>query len=453
MDTDFDLLDTSKDPIFVYGLGLSGSAVAKTLKKHKIPLIVWDDNEERRAEFIKDGYTVEDRTQNLDGCSALIPAAGIPPSHDTIERAQQSGCPIFSDIDLLYSLNPNARFIAITGTNGKSTATALLGHIFNACDQNYDMGGNIGRPAAALKDLNADGTYILELSSYQLHYTQQSRFQYAAIINITDDDHLTWHDGVVNYATAKARILRDNTHSVIGIDTLLSRDLIENIQNEVTPISAQLNLENGICVIDKSVYINNAKQADLNAPYLPGQHNDQNIATCIALATLSGLEFQDIIKAIESFKGLEHRQELCGTIDYIRFINDSKATNASSTERALVTYENIFLIAGGVAKETGLDSLSDHFNRIHKVYLIGQASDLFAKQIEGQLLYTKCEVMEKAVHAAFKEAMSQDDDAVILLSPACASFDQYKSFEKRGDDFKAIVSALLNNQDQTHAAG
>jgi UDP-N-acetylmuramoylalanine--D-glutamate ligase len=361
---------------------------------------------------------------------------------------------VLGDIELLARACPEARFVAVTGTNGKSTTTALIGHICVSAGRKTEIGGNLGTPALALAPLGSDGIYVLEVSSFQLDLTETAAFDVAVLLNLSPD-HLYRHGGMDGYVAAKRRIFRNQAGdqtAVVGVDDAYSRRLYEEIQREgrqkVVPVSALGKLDAGVGVEDGVLYDASTGTArrvmDLKAvPRLPGVHNWQNCAAAYAAAKALGIESAAIEDAIFSFPGLPHRQELVGTIEGVRFINDSKATNADAAARALACYDTVYWIAGGRPKEGGITTLGAWFPRIVHAFLIGEAEAEFAATLEGRVPYTRCGHLAAAVRLAAAQARADKrEGAVVLLSPACASFDQWENFEARGDGFRRLVAAL-----------
>lgn len=449
---DLSHLNTLKKPLAILGLGVSGRAVAEACAQSGVPFAVWDDNETRRTE-LQNQFNIVDFSSDLSSYHALVPAAGIKPSHPVLQKATEQHIPVLSDIDLLIQSAPDARVIGITGTNGKSTTTALINHVLQANEINAQMGGNIGKAACSLPSLSADGVYVLELSSYQLEITAQPICDIAVFLNVTPD-HLDWHDDLEHYFQAKKKITlprpdRMKQQTIIGVDTPLCTQLAEQLSlsslHHVTQVSTTQPPQDGkITVKDGWLYDGHDKVLDLNLhEYLRGRHNHENVAASYSALRACGLEKNQILPALMSFTGLPHRQKKVAQWQNITFINDSKATNADATSRALASFENIYWIAGGLPKSDGIDGLEKFYPKIHHAFLIGEASHIFAKKLFGQIGYTECGTMEKAVEAAFNKAKQDSGDAVILLSPACASFDQYKNFEERGDHFTALAQRLV----------
>jgi UDP-N-acetylmuramoylalanine--D-glutamate ligase len=363
-------------------------------------------------------------------------------------------CPIIGDIELMARAGLGARFIGITGTNGKSTTTALIGHILRSAGLRAEIGGNLGTPALTLAPLDKDGIYVLEMSSYQLELTHTLAFDVAMLLNVTPD-HLVRHGGMDGYIAAKARIFesqRASQTAVIGVDDAPSRALHARLaaakQQTVIPISAEGAVAGGVYAHDGWLQDARAGKSErvLNmaeATNLPGKHNWQNAAAAFAACAAAGLSRSKIVAGIVSYPGLAHRQELIAAIGDVRYINDSKATNADATAKALACYQPIYWILGGRAKETGLDGLEPFYPRIAHAYLIGEASERFAAELEGRVACTKCGTLAAALSAAHRQAQAErKPGAVVLLSPAAASFDQFANFEERGEVFRKLVEAL-----------
>jgi UDP-N-acetylmuramoylalanine--D-glutamate ligase len=395
--------------IAVYGLGVTGRSVADALLAANVPFAIWDDTPEKREQY-KDKYPIKDFTGDLSGYAFLVPPPGMKQDHPVLQKAK-----IYSDIDLLLQSAPEAKVIGITGTNGKSTTTALIGHVLKEAGLNVAVGGNLGIAACTLPSLDETGIYVLELSSYQLEITQQPVADIGILLNITPD-HLEWHGGFENYKAAKQKIFlqRPDRPSQVKI---YGESLTRNAPE--VPLELQ------------------------NHPFLKGEHNQENIAATIQACRACGLDDAVITKHILTFEGLAHRQKRVGQYRNVAFINDSKATNVDSAAKALASFDNIHWILGGLPTEDMLNGLEDYFPKVKHAYLIGQASDAFAEILQGKVSYTKCNVMQKAVEKAFQEASQSSEKSVILLSPACKSYDQYTGFEQRGDDFVEQVQQLL----------
>ncbi len=447
------------EDVAVLGLARSGLAAAAALQRGGARVLAWDDAPARRDAAAAAGVPIVDlAARDWRGVKALVLSPGIPHTypapHPIAARARAAGAPIIGDIELLARTRREARYVGITGTNGKSTTTALIGHILKAAGRKTAVGGNLGTPALALDALGADGTYVLEMSSYQLELTESLAFDVAVLLNITPD-HLDRHGGMSGYVAAKRRIFAHQGKAqaaVIGVDDELSRAIARELAAaggpRVIPISAEARAPGGVYVEDGSLIDDIAHAATpvlelSRAVRLPGSHNWQNAAAAYAAARCFGVEAAEAVAAIVSFPGLAHRQELVATIGGVRYVNDSKATNADAAAKALACYDRIYWIAGGLAKEGGIAALAPFFPRIRHAFLIGKASEEFAATLEGHVPFTRCGELAKAVAAARDAASAErQPGAVVLLSPACASFDQFANFEERGDSFRRLVAAL-----------
>ncbi|HZK91335.1 MAG TPA: UDP-N-acetylmuramoyl-L-alanine--D-glutamate ligase [Stellaceae bacterium] len=441
----------------VLGLARSGLAAAQALAAGGAEVLAWDDSEKTRN-AVAGGVSLCDPAHiDWREIAALMLSPGIPHSfpapHPAVGRARAAGVEIVGDIELLGRARPAARTIAITGTNGKSTTTALIGHILAGAGKTVEIGGNLGPPALGLKPLGRDGTYVLELSSFQLELVTTIAFDIAVLLNITPD-HLDRHGDMDGYIAAKRRIFArqgKDAAAIVGVDDAICRDIAENLrhgQTGVVPVSVNEKIPGGVYVEDG--WLVDALDAppervfDLReAPRLPGAHNAQNAAAAYAVARRAGLSPDQAIAGIRTFPGLAHRQELVDTIDGIRYINDSKATNADAAEKALACYEAIYWIAGGLPKAGGIASLAPYFKRLRHAFLIGNATGEFAATLDGKVPYSRCGDLATALAAASGRARGERvSDAVVLLSPACASYDQFPNFEVRGDTFRGLVGDL-----------
>ena len=458
-----DVFPFSGIPVAVLGLGKSGLVAARALKASGADVRAWDDSEGKRKAAAAEGIPIVDlRSADWSDITSLVISPGIPHTfpkpHPVAAKAKEAKVEIISDIELLARTQREASFVGITGTNGKSTTTALLGHIFKQAGRNVAVGGNIGTAALSLPALGQGGIYVLEMSSYQLEITFSITFDIAVLLNVTPD-HLDRHGGMDGYIAAKRRIFHRQTAprtAVIGVDDEACRaiwqDLVRAGDQVIVPISSASELIDGVYAADGWLLdATRGKPERIVAldelPTLPGAHNWQNAAAAYAAARAAGVDAETIAAALKTYPGLPHRQERVGERDGVLFINDSKATNADAAEKALGCYEHIYWIAGGLAKEGGITSLTPYFSRIRRAYLIGQAADSFAQTLEGRVPYLLTRELKKAVESAFADAVRDGHrGAVVLLSPACASFDQFRDFEARGDTFRALVGALQGSK-------
>jgi len=448
----------------VFGLARSGISAIRALTAGGARVFAWDDKENMRAEAVCEGASVLPFGE-WPKIKALILSPGIPLTHpkphDVVLAARAMGAEVIGDMELFArEIRPEhdklgrAPVIAITGTNGKSTTTALIGHILSSCGFAAEVGGNIGKAVLDLAPPNGKTIYVLEVSSYQIDLSPSLTPDLSILTNITPD-HIDRHGSLENYAAVKARLLQQTAKDgqvCIGVDdswsAAIQTRLASNGGAEAVPVSVGKVLGRGIFVLDGALYDAQAQRAakvmDLStAAHLPGAHNWQNAALAYAATKPFVKDARAIAAAIADFPGLAHRIEDVGRIGKVRFVNDSKATNADAAERALICFPDIYWIAGGKAKEGGIEPLAPHFARIRKAYLIGDAAQAFAKTLEGRAPYEISFTLDKAVAAAYVDARnSSAPSPVVLLSPACASFDQFRDFEQRGDAFRASVNAL-----------
>jgi UDP-N-acetylmuramoylalanine--D-glutamate ligase len=452
--------------VAVFGLARSGVSSVAALKAGGARILAWDDNQAGREAAEKAGARVIPHEQwPWERLKALILSPGVPLTHpvphDVVVRARASGVEVIGDIELFArEMRPDrakpgrAPIIAVTGTNGKSTTTALIGHVLNACGFAAEIGGNIGKPVLDLPPPNGRTIYVLEVSSYQIDLSPGFEPDISVLTNITPD-HIDRHGSMENYVAVKARLLEQTDaqgHAVIGVDDAYTASIHTRLaargRAETVPVSVGKVLGRGVFAVDGALYdawgSRASRAMDLSlATHLPGAHNWQNAALAFAATKPFAKDARSIVQAIASFPGLAHRIEDVGRVGKVRFINDSKATNADAAERALVCFNDIFWIAGGRPKAGGIESLRTHFPRIRKAYLIGEAADEFARTLEGHVTYEIAGTLDQAVNSAAADARLASISApVVLLSPACASFDQFRDFEARGDAFRAAVSAL-----------
>ena len=448
--------------IAVLGLGKSGLASVKALINAGAIVWAWDDNPSGRDLIEPLGLA----PINLVECDwtepdMLVISPGIPSTfptpHPAAEKARRAGKPIICDVELLCTAQPDVPTLAITGTNGKSTTTALTAHILAGAGIKTQAGGNLGNAALGLEPSGPDDCLVLELSSYQLDLLTEAAFDACALLNITPD-HLDRHGGMDGYIGAKHQIFARNKGpkwAIISIDdepcAKMSVELAREGGRHIIEISVNQPVDHGIYVSDGWLIDDlsgaQTRIIDLTTvTQMPGKHNWQNIAFAYALCRARGVDATRIIDGILSFPGLAHRQERLGTIDGVVFVNDSKATNAEASAKALSAYQNIYWIVGGKPKEGGIAGLEAFYPNIKKAYLIGAATNEFANTLGDDLPWEKCQTLDVATRAAFKDAKTNGDDApVVMLTPACASFDQFKSFEARGDAFRDIYAHLATN--------
>tara|TARA_Y100000389_G_C17470886_1_gene530636 strand:- start:1640 stop:3058 length:1419 start_codon:yes stop_codon:yes gene_type:complete len=467
---------SNKKTIIIYGLGISGISCAKYVANN-LPnkLILSDDNIDNLHKIKKNlknanqniKYT-EPENLEFDYNSLIICSPGIAiydPAHPILLSAKKKGAQIICDIELFFSLNNKQNYIAITGTNGKSTCSALTYHILNELNINCQIGGNIGIPIFDLtQDKNQNINYILEISSYQLDLIANCKFNIAAITNI-DFDHIERYKNIENYTKSKKQIFNhqaSNDYAIFNIDNKISNNLYQDFINKnnqnILAISNNKVTNDAISLVNNNIHVK-YKSHDLsfaiNSKYLIGKHNTENILLSFSVVFCYLLQqniainiaMPKIITAINNFKGLKHRLEYIGNINNIKFYNDSKATNAQSTKCALESLDNIYWIVGGKEKGDDLLLLKPFFHKVKKAYLIGSSANKFSSIFkQNGVKYILCNILEtatkKALFDAKNDSLSQN---TILLSPACASFDQWQNFEQRGNAFCKIFNDLSKN--------
>ena len=449
----------------VLGLARSGLTTVRALMAAGIDCVAWDDNAAAREQAAGMGARLaEPSTIDWGKVTALVISPGIPnrlpKPHPVAAAARAAGTPLICDVELLARAQPDNRYVGVTGTNGKSTTTALIGHILKTAGASCEVGGNIGRGALDLAPLGPRGIYVLELSSYQLELLQTFRAHVAVWLNITPD-HIDRHGDMAGYVAAKEHIFdrqQEGDCAVVGVDDDYSRAAFAKVSRRdrigAVPVALDRPIASGISfragkLIDADGYLANF----VDVPTLPGDHNAQNAACAWAVCRWLDISREDIVKGLETYPGLPHRQERVAVLGKVTYVNDSKATNADATARALSSYRNIYWILGGQAKEGGVTPLEPYFDRIRYAFLIGEATDLFAGQLAGKLPFERCGDLQSALNAAHARAQGEaTDPAVVLLSPACASWDQWKSYEHRGDAFRAMARALPGAQTVGKAA-
>lgn len=441
----------------VFGLGKSGIATARALIAGNADVAAWDDDPIRRNEAIQREIPIKD-LYSIDWSQmrALVLSPGIPLHHPEPHKivclARQNGIEILGDIELLAREKLSSRIVAITGTNGKSTTTALTTGAVKACGREVVTGGNIGEAVLDLPVLTEDGIYVLELSSYQIDLITSLSADLAVLLNLAPD-HLERHDGMSGYVAAKKRLFdmqNSSQTAIVGVDDFDSFSIFKDLHSngrKVIPISGSSSLDGGVYVQEGLLTDSrNGKHqtiASLNTSKIPGEHNLQNAAAAFVIATELGCETQEVIDALLDFPGLPHRLDSVATINGINFVNDSKATNIDAAAKALALYEDIYWIVGGRPKELSIDALENFFPRIRHAFLIGEATEVFSAVLDKTIPLTRSYTINQAVQDAYLTA-KRDGHAgsVVLLSPACSSFDQFSNFEDRGNAFSQAVLML-----------
>ena len=417
----------------VLGLARSGRATVEALLTAGADVLVWDDRAEARAPFSGRCAIGDPLEADLTGYAGVVVSPGVPlNTHPIKPHADSFGAPVIGDVELFAQARaelPPHKIVGITGTNGKSTTTALVHHILQEAGVPTTMGGNIGLPILEQEPLPDGGVYVLELSSYQIDLTYSLDCDVAVLLNITPD-HLDRYDGdFAKYAASKSRLLamqRRGQNSIARFTD--ARVLGQFAEGTIASILEDVLKNRGV---------EPSEQADW--PSLQGPHNLENAAAAIEVCDILGLAGPQIRAGLESYRGLPHRMERVAEISGVAYVNDSKGTNTAASAPALAAFDNVHWIVGGLAKEPGLGECEAELGHVKAAYTIGKAGPDFAALLEGRVPVEQCETLHRAVAAAAARAEAGD---TVLLSPACASFDQYADFEKRGEHFRALVEGL-----------
>lgn len=445
--------------VAVFGLGASGMVTVKALAAGGADVVGCDDNPGRMEDAAQAGIEVADlRGADWSGFAALVLSPGVPLTHPephwTVDLARAAGVEIIGDIELFCRERrahaPESHFVAITGTNGKSTTTALIGHLLSTAGHTVSVGGNIGTAVLALDPPGAGRIHVIECSSYQIDLAPTLDPTVGVHMNLSPD-HLDRHGSMENYAAIKERLVAGAKVAVVGVDDRLSSDIADRLdmaRKPVCRIAGERELTDGIYahkgkLIEAHDGAQNVVALLGGIDSLRGDHNGQNAAAAFAALRALELPADKISYAMKSFPGLHHRMEVVSKQGRVLFINDSKATNADAAARALSSFDRIYWIAGGRAKSGGISSLDEYFPKIAKAFLIGEAARDFAKTLEDRVPHTISGTLTQAVKDAAAEAAEDGaEEIAILLSPACASFDQFPNFELRGAAFVDAVRAL-----------
>jgi UDP-N-acetylmuramoylalanine--D-glutamate ligase len=449
--------------VALFGLGASGLASAHALVAGGATVIAWDDDPKKVGQATSAGIPTADlRHADWSSIAALVLTPGVPLTHPaphwTVGLARNAAKEVIGDIELYCRerrrLAPQSPFVAITGTNGKSTTTALTAHVLAQAGYDAELGGNIGTAILSLKAPASGRAHVIECSSYQIDLAPSLDPKVGILLNVSED-HLDRHGTIQNYAAIKERLVAgvpENGTAVVGVDDnwcQAAADRLERMGKTVVRISVRRPLAHGLYVeaerIMQAVGGTAREVAHIGGiGSLRGAHNAQNAACAAAAALALGLTGDAIQQGLRSFPGLAHRMEQVARKERVLFVNDSKATNADAAARALASFTDIFWIAGGKPKSGGIESLSGYFPRIRKAYLIGEAAAEFAHTLDGQVPYEMSGTLDRAIAEAARDAQSSTvTEPVVLLSPACASFDQYPNFEVRGAKFRELVQALV----------
>jgi UDP-N-acetylmuramoylalanine--D-glutamate ligase len=448
--------------VAVFGLGGSGLASCHALRAGGAEVVAGDDGAEQLAEAEKAGFRTADlRKVPWTNFAALVLAPGVPLTHPaphwSVFLAREGGIEVIGDIELFCRERrrhaPDAPFVAITGTNGKSTTTALIAHLMRVAGYDTQMGGNIGTAILSLEPPRRGRVHVVEMSSYQIDLTPSLDPAVGILLNVSED-HIDRHGTLENYAAVKERLVagvQPQGTAIIGVDDMFGRntaDRLERAGRRVVRVSVKNPLANGVYVEHETIVrADGGARSEIarvgGIGSLRGLHNAQNAACAAACAVALGVGRDVLQKGLRSFPGLAHRMEQVGRNGNVLFVNDSKGTNADATAHALSSFGDIFWIAGGKPKQGGITSLSGFFPRIRKAYLIGEAAKEFSETLGDRVPYEMSETLDVAVASAARDADASGlPQAIVLLSPACASYDQFRNFEIRGARFRELVQAL-----------
>ena len=446
--------------VALFGLGGSGLATARALTAGGAMVEAWDDGAAAREKAAGQGIGLVDlRAADWSRYASLILTPGVPLTHPAphwaAAQANAAGVEIIGDIELFCreraAIAPGSPFVAITGTNGKSTTTALIAHVLGEAGREVAMGGNIGRAILDLPPPSMERIHVIECSSFQIDLAPSLDPGIGILTNITPD-HIDRHGTLEHYAAVKERLVRGANVAFVSVDDAISARIAVADGNGATwPVSVVSHLPRGIFADAGRIALavnghDEALGVLAGAPNLRGAHNAQNAAFAAGVAHQFGLSEAQIQHGLDTFPGLPHRMEIVGRRHGVLFVNDSKATNADSTGKALLSFRDIFWIAGGKPKEGGIAPLRALFPRVTRAFLIGASSDDFARELEGAVPFERCGTLDVAVaRAAEAAAASAAPEPAVLLSPACASYDQFVNFEARGDRFRDLALAIIQS--------
>ena len=429
----------------VYGLARTGKSVVAALTASGASVAAWDDGEAARTAF--GGELTDIHTADLSQLAAMVMSPGVPHDAAVFRRAVAAGIPVIGDIELFAQARsglPPHKVVGVTGTNGKSTTAALIHHILVTAGIPARLGGNIGAPILSEEPLPEGGVYVLELSSFQLDLTFSLVAEVAILLNITPD-HLDRHGTMAAYAAAKSRLFEMQIPAdtaIVGQDDAITRDIGDEAVARVVPISSARPVDEGVGVVAGRLTVDGIERgAQADWPALAGPHNAQNAAAAVAAAIALGVGDAAIARGLATYPGLPHRMERVREIVGVAFVNDSKATNATSAAPALAAFAHVHWIAGGLAKTDDLDACLPYLDHVRAAYLIGDAAPLFARLLDGRVPVVVAETLDRAVALAAAAAVPGD---TVLLSPACASYDQFTDYAARGTAFRTLVEALAN---------
>ncbi len=454
--------------VAVYGLGRTGLSAIRSLKEGGADIVAWDDSDEACQSAGDAGALIMHPSGwNWLSLSALVLSPGVPLTHpephSVVTMARDAGVPVIGDTELFAKAveqqAEDARVIVVTGTNGKSTTTSLIAHMLKRCGQDVQVGGNIGTPVLDLEPPTDESIYVLELSSYQADLTLGLAPTVSILLNITPD-HLERHGGFDGYVAAKRQVIGwtpPEAKVILGVDSPATQSICTELTTErgdgLIPVSVNRVISHGMFVIDGVMWDGMGSQAEelidlRDVEALPGEHNWENVAAAFACGKAMGFDTSRLLEGIRTFPGLAHRQELVAELNGVKFINDSKATNGEAAAKALACYDKVFWIAGGRQKDGGIGELKPLFSRVKRAYLIGEAAPAFAATLGSSVDVVHANTLDRAVELAAQDAAEDgSEENVVLLSPACASFDHYPDFEIRGEAFRSAVNRVIEKQE------
>ena len=453
--------------VALFGLGGSGLVTARALIAGGATVTAFDDNPASVQKAESEGIPTSNlRDLDWDKMDSLVLAPGVPLTHPqphwSVDLAKKAGVEIIGDVELfsreLSKSGRRSAMVAITGTNGKSTTTALIAHVLASAGRDVQMGGNIGRAVLDLDPILDDAeaapnrVYVVECSSYQIDLAPSLNPHVGIMLNLTPD-HLERHGTIENYAAIKERLIAKSDLAILGVDDEYSVAMAARLSSAKVTNYTISSGQSADFSFDGERLVDDEGEARISLNgigSLRGRHNAQNAAAAFACCQALGLSDEEILKGFQTFPGLAHRMEQVGYVDGVLFVNDSKATNAEAAAPALTSYPKVHWIAGGLAKDGGIEALAPHFSHVEKAYFIGEAAGSFAAQFNDTIPYEIAGTLEQAVNHAASDAaglakakLANGKEApVVLLSPAAASFDQFPNFEKRGDAFKDAVGKL-----------
>ena len=452
----FDPRSFRKKQAGVLGMGKSGQSVARLLAKKGFKVIGSDARARGDLKKALKGLPAKVKweggghSDRLLACSFVVKSPGLKPDLPILKKLTEKKIPVYSELEIALAFSKAKGVVAITGTNGKSTTTALIAHIAKSAGRDVALGGNIGTPILELDPPSPERIHVVECSSFQIDLAPSLDPSVGLMLNVTPD-HIDRHGSLENYAAIKERLVAHSQVALIGVDDEICRAVAQRLRaregGETVAVSQAPSPLADVYVEDHRIYERGRAEPLLDlrsAPALRGEHNGQNAAFACAAARALGLSLDDIRRGVASFPGLAHRMEQVGRNGRVLFVNDSKATNADAAEKALKSFHDIYWILGGKPKEGGVEPLAPLFGRVAKAYLIGAASEAFAATLGGKVPHEFCGTLDKAVQAAADDAAnSSAPEPVVLLSPACASYDQFTNFEVRGDTFRLLVKQRL----------